>query len=288
LIEAARRWVDDGCYRLSASLAYYALFSVFPLLLLCVTVFELVLGQGPELREQLVASVSAVGSPAFVTLVNQTLVSMQAHGRHGAGAAVGAVALWFGASSVFSELQFALNKIWRVRPRVYPRLASRLLSVIKEKAVAFAVVVGAAVTLLALLVVNTTVSLLGAAAHGGGLERLVSLPAELLLSVGLQTLLIASLFRMLPETRVEWGDVLGGAIFTALLLTALKHVLATYLAGLTSYAAYGAVGAVLGFLTWIYLSSLSLFFGAEITRVYAERHGSLRRGHLHDDAPQRA
>jgi membrane protein len=98
------------------------------------------------------------------------------------------------------------------------------------------------------------------------------------LSVGFLTLLLATLFRVVPRASVQWGDVLGAALLTALLLAALKSALAWYLAHLVSYAAYGAVGAVLGLLTWIYVASLVLLYGAEFSRVYSERFGSLAEG----------
>jgi membrane protein len=85
------------------------------------------------------------------------------------------------------------------------------------------------------------------------------------------------MFRLIPQTDVTWRDVLGGALLTGLLLTGTKRLLAWYLGHLGSYAAYGAIGGFLGLLTWIYLASLFIFYGAEFTRVYAERYGSLAR-----------
>ena len=98
------------------------------------------------------------------------------------------------------------------------------------------------------------------------------------LSVGFLTLLLATIYRVVPKTKVEWGDVLGAGLMTATLLAALKTILAWYLARLGSYAAYGAVGAVLALLTWIYVASLVLLYGAEFSRVNAERFGSLAQG----------
>jgi membrane protein len=83
------------------------------------------------------------------------------------------------------------------------------------------------------------------------------------------------MYRMIPQTVIAWRDVFGGALLAAVLFTGLKHLFAWYLGHIGSYAAYGAVGGVLGLLAWIYLASLILFFGAEFTRVYAERYGSL-------------
>jgi uncharacterized BrkB/YihY/UPF0761 family membrane protein len=99
--------------------------------------------------------------------------------------------------------------------------------------------------------------------------------AEAVTSVAVLTGVLAAMFRIVPHTEVKWGDVLGGALVTAVLFTGTKRLLAWYLGHLGSYAAYGAVGGFLGLLTWIYLASLFLFYGAEFTRVYAEKYGSL-------------
>jgi len=283
LREAAVRWVSDGCYRLAASLAYYALFSLFPLLLLSVTILGFVLGRGESVRHELLSSVSRATSPVFLTLLDETLTSMQTHlTARGVGAVVGAVALLFGASSVFSELQFAMNVIWRVKEPPSPGIWSTVFVTVKEKAFSFAIVAAAALTLLASLIVNTLVTVLGASAHGGRLERVVSIPAELVLSVGFLTVLFAAIYRSLPRATVLWRDVTAGALLTAVLLTGLKRLFAMYLGHLGGYAAYGAVGAVLGLLTWIYLAGFFLYFGAEVSRVYAERYGSL----VADGAPR--
>jgi len=99
---------------------------------------------------------------------------------------------------------------------------------------------------------------------------------DLAVSAFVLTAVLAATYRTLPRTRVAWRDVLPGALLAAVLLTALKRLLAFYVAHLSGYAAYGALGAILGLMTLIYVSSLVMFFGAELTRVYAERFGSLR------------
>lgn len=278
LQEAGVRWADDGCYRLAASLAFYALFSIFPLLLLSVTVFGFFLGHDPSIRQRLLGSVANATTPEFRVLLEQTLDSMQTHlTARGVGAAVGLVTLLFGASSVFSELQFAFNAIWRVKPPPSKGMWSALLEAAKDKAISFVVVVAAGLALLVSLTVTTLLTAIGGSAQGASVNTVGWVLLETILSFAFLTGLFAAMFRMLPRADVRWRDVLGGATFTALLFTVLKHLLAWYLGHLGSYAAYGAVGAVLGLLMWIYLASLFLFFGAECTRVYAERFGSLSK-----------
>jgi membrane protein len=278
LKEAGIRWADDACYRMGASLAYYAIFSLFPLLLLAVTALGFFLGSNPATRERLLGSVASVMSPQFRTLLDDTLASMQSHQTaRGVGAVVGAITLIFGASGAFSELENSINTIWRVEPAPSAGLGTTLLRALEDKAISLAAVAGAGAVLLSSLLVST---ILGAAT--GAVRRVIAEPfawkaIDAVVSLVFATVIFAVIFRLLPRTKVTWRDVLGGAFFTAVFFTVLKHLLAWYLGHVGNYAAYGAVGAMLGLLTWIYLVSLLLFFGAELTRVYAEREGSLAR-----------
>jgi membrane protein len=274
--EAATRWVDDACYRLGASLAFYAVFSIFPLALLAVTVVGFLLGDDDTVRSKVLAWFSNASSPQFRDLLDQTLQSMQTHRTaRGLGAVVGIVTLLIGASGVFSELQTSLNTIWRVKAPETRGFWSTVLQAAKDKALSFAVVGVAAVALLASLAAGTLLSAIGSETSRVTGGSIVWHLLEMAGSFALLTLFLAAIFRMIPQMSVRWSDVVGGAALTALLFVALKSLLAWYLANLGSYAAYGAVGAVLGLLMWIYLASLILFFGAEFTRVYAERFGSV-------------
>jgi membrane protein len=277
--EAGSRWAGDACYRLGASLAYAALFSVFPLLLLAVTAVGFLLGNDDAVRQRLLRSVARATSPAFQTLLDETLQSMQSHrNARGVGAVVGFVTLLLGASGVFTELQSSLNLIWRVKPPPSSGLWSTLLETLRAKASAFLVVVVAAGTLLGSVVASTGLAALGGAAREVTAARDLWPMVEETASLALLTGLIAAVFRWVPQTQSGWRDVLPGAFLTAVLFTALKSLLAWYLAHLAGYAAYGAVGAVLGLMTWIYIASLILFYGAEFTRVHTERYGSLAVG----------
>jgi len=280
--DAGIRWSDDNCMRLGASLAYYAVFSIFPLLLLAVTVVGFVIGHSPETRRGLLDAVSNVTTPAFKTLFDETLTGMQSHQTaRGVGAAVGLVTLVFGASAVFSELEATLNQIWRVPARPSTTFWHAVIRLIRGKALSFVVVLGAAVAILASMVVTTLLSSVGQTVEGvaSGVVGHATfwMAIDNLGSVLVLTLMLAAMFRLIPDAqaRVQWRDVYAGAFVTAALFTAIKRGMAWYLAHLGSYAAYGAVGGFLCLLTWIYLASLFLFYGAEFSRVYAERYGSV-------------
>jgi membrane protein len=274
--DAAGRWSDDRCYRLGASLSYYAFFSIFPLLLLCVTGVGFALGRDANMRSRLVDGALKFGAPEMRPLLDETLSSMQTHARaRGIGAVVGAITLIFGASAVFSELQATFDLIWRVQAPATTSIGRMLLAAVRDKALSFLVVLGVAIALLLSLVVSAALSAVGSAASEIVRSPTLWLVADAMVSIALLTAFFAALYRMIPQTAVAWRDVWGGALVAAMLFTAIKRLFAWYLAHLGSYAAYGAVGGMLGLLAWIYLACLILFFGAEFAHVYAERYGSL-------------
>jgi membrane protein len=273
LKEAGVRWWDDGCYRMGASLAFYALFSIFPLLLVAVVALGFLLGRDPASPGRVVASVASILSPQFKALLDDTLTSMQSHqAARGVGAVVGVLTLVFGASGVFSELQTSLNAIWRVKSAPSSAFGTTILRALEDKALAFAAVAAAAAVLLTSLFVGIALTALGGTADSDALlGALLWEGVEAIVSLGLVTVLFAVVFRLIPRTYVAWRDALVGAFTSALLFSVLKRLLAWYLGHIGGYAAYGAVGGVLGFLMWIYLVTLLVFFGAEVTCVYAER-----------------
>jgi membrane protein len=276
LREAGSRWVDDQCYRLGASLSYYAIFSIFPLLLLCVTAIGFVVGGHADVRDQILDYVSRSGAPETRPLLDETLKSLTTHTTaRGIGTVVGVITLLFGASAVFSELESALNVIWRAKAPKTTSIWQTVLSGVKDKALSLLVVFGVAVAFLVSLVVSTALS-----AIDGMASKVIRSPAlwllvETAVSIALLTGLLAAMYQAIPRTKIAWRDVMGGAFLAALLFSGLKRVFAWYLGHIGSYAAYGAVGGMLGLLAWIYLASLILFLGAEFARVYAERFGTL-------------
>lgn len=278
LRDAGTRWTQDACYRLGSSLAFAGLFSIFPLLLLAITTVGFVLGSDAGARHKILASVGGALSPASRTLLDQTLASMQRHRTaRGVGTVVGAVMLLLGASGVFAELHYSLNLIWRVRSPPSGGIVSAVLEALKARAFSFAVVVFAALAILALFVVSAALASLRATVSGHGASAGLWAGLEVAFSIGSLTLLLAAVYCLVPDAHIDWRDVLPAALLTAVLFTFVKDLLAWYFGHLGSYAAYGAVGAVLGLMIWIYVASILVLYGAEFSRVYAERFGSLAR-----------
>lgn len=270
--ETGSRWSDIEGYRLGAAFSYYATFSIFPLLLLVVTVIGFVVGDDAPARDRVLGAIASPDSPMRAA-IEKTLAAMQeSRGTRGLSAAVAIVSLLFSASGAFVELDNTLNKIWRVEAPKSTGLLGAIRLFARERLSGFALVGGIGVTLFASLTMS---SILGALAKRASYSFAPALlqTAEVAGSIVLMSLVFTAAFHFVPRSRPPIRDVVGGAVLTTALLTILKETFASYLSHLTSYSAYGVVGGVLALATWIYLSSQIIFLGATLTRVNCELTG---------------
>jgi membrane protein len=261
---------EDKAQRLGAALAYYTIFSIAPLLLIAIAIAGVVFGREAA-QHQLSAQLSGVlGKSAAEAL--DGMVAAAAKPKSGTVATlVGIVTLLFGAAGVFGQLKDALNTIWNVEPKK----AAGIIGFVRERFLSLAMVLGVGFLLLVTLVFDTAITAMGTylgTRFPGGTALLQGL--QLVISLGLVTLLFAAIFRFLPDTKIEWRDVWLGAAFTAVLFVLGKFGLALYIAKGAVGSAYGAAGSLVIILVWVYWSAQILFFGAEFTQVYARAHGS--------------
>lgn len=273
LKEAGSQWSGDNAFRLSAALSYYTVFSLPPLLLLVIAIAGAVFGQAAA-RGELVGQLEGVMGPEGAAMV-QTMISQASKPGSGAIAMiVGVFTLILGASGVFAELQRALNEIWKVRLKPGAGMKFKILS----RVFSFSMILVIGFLLLVSLAVSAAVSAFGDVLNdlwtGPPILHYLVQAANLLVSFGVVTLLFALLFKVLPDAKIAWRDVWLGAAATALLFTIGKYLIGLYLATSSTTSAYGAAGSLVFLLAWIYYSSLTLFFGAEFTQVYANRYGS--------------
>jgi len=267
LKETVSAWSNDKASRLAASLSYYTIFSIAPLLIISIAVAGLVFGRqaaSNQIFYQIRGLIGDNGAQAIQSMVESA-------GKKGGGvlaAAIGVVTLLIGASGAIGELQESLNTIWEVKPK--PGLGIK--GIIRTRILSFSMVLVIAFMLLVSLVVSAAMAGL---AHY--LERALSIPAvalqlvNFLASFIVTTLLFALIYKVLPDVRVRWRDVWIGGAATALLFTVGHFLIALYLGRESVASAYGAAGSLIIILLWIYYSSQILFLGAEFTRVYARR-----------------
>jgi membrane protein len=268
--ETFSRWSADGVPRMAAALAYYTAFSMAPLLILAIAVAGLVLGreaaQGKIVDQigGLVGQQSAVAIQGMIRAAHRPTQGILA-------SVIGIVSLIAGATGVLSELKSALNTIWRTQER------SDVKEIVKKNVVFLGMVLGIGFLLTVSLVVSAGVAGLGKFL-GGWLPAPESILhiADFVVSGGITTVLFAAMYRVLPNTKVEWRDVWVGAAVTSLLFYLGKLGLGLYLGKGAVGSSYGAAGSILVLLLWVYYSGLIFYFGAEFTKIYADRYGSLK------------
>lgn len=272
LKDSISEWLEDRAPRLSAALAYYTVFSLAPLLIIVIAIAGLVFGQ-EAVQGQIVEQIGHMVGKGSAKEI-QTMIQSAHNPTSGViGTVVGIVVLLFGATGVFGELQDSLNTVWDVSPKA----GGGIWGMIKDRFLSFTMVLGIGFLLLVSLVLSA-----GLAALGNYLGSL--LPGSgyilqalyFLVSFGLITLLFATMYKVLPDVEIAWGDVWIGAIMTSLLFTIGKFLIGFYIGQTDVGSAYGAAGSIVVLLVWIYYSALILFFGAEFTQVYANKYGSLR------------
>src|SRR5215471_10057 len=262
-------WLADEAPRMGASLAYYALFSLAPLLVIMVAIIGFVY-KGDTIGQIQKQVQSLVGIDAARTVA--AAIHNASAFDHGIVASIVSLAvLSLGATGVFSELHTSMNKIWKVRRRQY----GFILGVLKDKFVAFTMVLGIAFLLLISMIISAVLSALTAYFSYllPGADFLWHI-ADLVVSFGVVTLLFAILFRFVPDEHVTWKDVWIGAAATAILFDLGKFLIGFYIGETSIGSMFGAAGSVVVILAWVYYSSQLVFLGAEFTHVYAKHHGS--------------
>jgi membrane protein len=272
--DTAQRWTHDAAPRMAAALSYYTAFSIAPLLLLVVSIAGLVFGKDAA-QGQIVTQMSGlIGHRSAAAL--QSMIQAAHHPAKGALAtAIGLISLLAGATGVLSELKSSLNHIWGTDE------PGGITALFKQNIQYFGIIFAIGFLLLVSLAVSAAV-----AATGKWVSGVLPVPEFLLhlvnslVSLGIVTLLFGCIYKILPNTWIAWKDVWVGSAVTAFLFELGKIVLGLYLGKGTVGSSYGAAGSILIILLWVYYSGLIFYFGAEFTKVYADRFGSRLKARL--------
>jgi membrane protein len=273
LRDTAISWLDHEGPRLAASLSFYSLLSLAPLVILTIAVASLAFGRSAA-QHALIDEVRDLMGGAGASTVEMVIEHGKEPRAGGVASVIGIIILLLGASSVFGELQSGLNKIWNVEA---PN-DTGLLSLIESRLVSFALVLGFGFLLLVSLVFSAAL-----AAFGKVLSAHLSLPTVLLTATNAVGsfagifVLISLILRYVPDVRLRPRDVWQGALATAVLFTIGKGLLGLYLGKTAVASAYGAAGSLIVVILWVYYSAMIFYFGAEFTRVRA--NARRRSGH---------
>ena len=258
-------YIEDNCLSRGAAIAYYTVFSLAPVLIIVIAVAGFVFGADAA-RGALVDEISSLMGRQGGEAIQAMIASATNQNRSGWAGAVGLTTLLVTASGVFSELQAALNAIWRSKPRM--GTVSRL---VRARLVSLGLVMTLGFLLLVSLVVSTALSAIGPWLDGifPGAQVLMHV-VSFLISLVLVALLFAVIYKVLPDTSLAWRDVISGAIATAILFNIGKFLISLYLGSSSVTSSFGAAGAFALLLLWIYYSSQIFLIGAEFTRAWAD------------------
>jgi membrane protein len=268
LKESFSEWQEDKASRLAAALAYYTAFSIAPLLLLTISIAGLVLGDEAA-QGTIFYQLQGLLGPEAAGFFQSAIAHSREPGSSSVSAAIGIATLIWSAGNVFGQLQDALNTIWEVQPA-----PAGLVGSVKRRIVPLSMVLGIGFLLLVSLLLSAGISAVGTFLGEVLPGSIVFWQAvNVILSLVVVTLLLAAIFKVLPDAEVSWSDVWIGAILTSLLFVVGKTLIGIYLGHASVGSTYGAAGSLLVFLVWVYYSAQILFFGAEFTQVYARQRG---------------
>ncbi len=274
---AVSAWVDDRAASMGAALAYYTLFSIAPLLLIVISVAGIWFGAEAargEIFGQLRGLVGEEGAVAIQALLES--VNRPAGGV--VATLFGLALMLVGATTVFAELQDALDRIWRAPPRQ----GNGLWGLLRARVLSFGLILGIGFLLLVSLVTSAVLTAFEkwATPHIVGWELLLAILNQAF-GFALVAAMFAMIYKLMPRVRIEWRDVAFGAFTTATLFTCGKWLIGLYIGTTGVGSGFGAAGSLVALLVWVYYSAQIFLLGAEFTWVYAHTHGS----RIHEEVP---
>jgi membrane protein len=273
LKHAGQAWLDDYAPSMGAALAYYTVFSLAPLLLIVIAIAGLVFGADAA-RGEIFGQLRGLMGDDAAKGIEALLASVSKPSEGITATVIGVGVLVVGATTVFGELQDALDRIWRAPAR---DKSSGLWSLLRSRLLSFGMVFGIAFLLMVSLLLGAGMAALGKWWGGmfGGWALLAQL-ANAVLSFGLTTAVFAFIYKLMPRVKVQWHDVWLGATVTALMFTVGKTLIGLYIGKTGIASGFGAAGSVVIVLVWVYYSAQVFLMGAEFTWVYAHTFGSMK------------
>jgi membrane protein len=262
---------DDKVTKMSGSLAYYTVFSMAPLLIMIISLCGIFLGREAvegKIYSQLAGFVGADTAAQLQQIIKNASIT----GKSTLAAIIGGVTLLIGATTVFAEIQDSINTIWGLKPK--PKRG--WLKMLQNRFLSFSVIVSLGFLLLVSLAVTTVID--------GFSERLMRYFPDvtvvifyiinIVITLAVTALIFGVIFKVLPDAKIKWKDVIAGAIATALLFMLGKFGISFYISKSNVGSTYGTAGSLVILLLWVYYSSIILYFGAEFTKAYAVKYGS--------------
>ncbi len=264
-------FIDDKGIKLSAALAYYTIFSIPPLLIIITYIAGYFYGQeafSGEIFGQLKGLLGAESALNIQEAIQNTVIDKNSWWA----TTISIIALLFGATGVFVEIQDSINMIWGLKAK--PKKG--LIKLVLNRLISFSMILSIGFILLVSLVINTVIDIFNQQlqARFPDVAYYTFYVINIILILIVITVMFGVIFKVLPDARIKWKSVYWGSLFTAILFLLGKLAIGYYLGASDIGSTYGAAGSVIVILVWVYYSSIILFYGAEFTQVYAQRFGT--------------
>jgi membrane protein len=264
-------FLDDRALKLSASLSYYTVFSLAPLLLLMISLAGIFFGRD-AIQGQIFGEINGIIGNEAAAQIQEIIKNMELSGKTTMAVIIGGITLIIGATSVFVDIQDSINIIWKVKAK--PKRG--WLKILKDRLLSSSLIVGLGFLLIVSLMVNGVLLALSEWLKGyfPDVTIIVFEFLNIVISFTVIMTLFGVIFKVLPDAKIAWKDVRAGAFFTACLFMIGRFLIGIYINYTSAGSAYGAAGSLIVILVWVYYTAAILYFGAEFTRVYAEYMGA--------------
>jgi membrane protein len=261
---------NDKVTKLSGSLAYYTVFSMGPLLVVIISLCGLFLGREAVEGKIFGVLVGFVG-PDTAAQLQGIIKNASLSGKSNIAAIIGVITLLIGATSVFGEIQDSINSIWGLKPK--PKRG--WLKMLQNRFLSFSVIISLGFIMLVSLGISGVIDAISGRLQAAypDVAVVIFYIINVLITIVVTTLIFAVIFKVLPDAKIRWKDVSIGAIVTAVLFMIGKFAISVYISKSEVGSTYGAAGSLVVVLTWVYYSSIILYFGAEFTKAYAMKYG---------------
>ena len=262
---------QDNVTKLSGSLAYYTVFSMGPLLVVIISLCGIFLGR-EAVEGKIFSTLDGFVGHDTALQLQQVIKNAFVGGKGTAAAVIGIITLLIGATTVFSDIQDSINRIWGLKPK--PKRG--WLKMLQNRFLSFSIIISLGFLLLVSLGVSAIIEALSNRLKAAypDVAVIVFYIVDLILTLIITTVIFGVIFKVLPDAKIKWRDVTAGSIATALLFMLGKFAISFYISKSNVGTTYGAAGSLVILLLWVYYSAIILYFGAEFTKAYAIKYGS--------------
>ena len=270
LLATFKGFNEDKGLKLSASLAYYTIFSIGPLLLLIMSLVSIFYG-GDAIRNRIFDELHGLLGASAAAQVQEIIKNITFSGKTNFALAASIITLVIGATSVFIEIQDSLNMIWKLKAK--PKKG--WLAFLRNRLLSSSLIISIGFLMIVTLIVNGAIEALMDVIRQrfSSIAEVLMYVINLVVSFFVISVLFGIMFKFLPDAKIKWRHVRSGAIFTAILFMVGRYLIGLYISQTATESTYGAAGAIVVLLVWIYYSAVILYIGAEFTQVYTEAFG---------------